>query len=134
MSDNEKSNSSGGGCFSSILVLIVIGLSLAVGPLDAYRTVYNCVLGDIPVLKGEMLNYSRAQIGEQYSNLDKDLVEEVLASRLQLSIKNKQIISPDMVSILELWDLVEVYPRSWKDKWIWTRLNTVSINEEPKGL
>ena len=122
MSNNAKSSGSGSGCFSSILFLIVIGLSLAVGPFDAYRTVYNCVLGDVPVIKKQVLAYSRQAIRKQYPTVSNNLVEEILAARLQLSINQNEQISPNMVSILELWELVEVYPQSWKDKWIWTSL------------
>ena len=118
MSDKNKSSGRGFGCLGMLLLL----LTLATGPIDSCRTVYNFMLGDIPIIKNQILNYSRVQIQEQYPNLDSELVEETLASRLQLSIGKGDEISSDMVSIFELWSLVEVYPRSWKDRWIWASL------------
>ena len=104
-------------------MFILLGIFFTVGPIDAYRTIYNSIIGDVPVLKMELLNYSRVQIKNQYQKISDNLIEAILAERLQLSITKGNKIATEDVSIIELWDLVEIYPKSWKDRWIWTSLN-----------
>src|SRR3989344_1755395 len=84
MSENNKSKNKESedsesdsvlGCLGAIAGLAGLAATLALGPIDFTRTVYNQIIGDAPVLKRQLVNYCREQVKESYSKNQKTKAE-----------------------------------------------------------
>ena len=100
------------GCLASFAAIAGIAVASAImGPIDLTRTVYNQLTGDTPLLKRELLDYSR-----------KDTNETTLAAELGYRLPEGEHINPQQVGIDELWDTAEDHAQGLYDQWVWPSL------------
>jgi hypothetical protein len=88
------------------------------GPLDFGRSVYNSLIGDTPVLKQQLLDYSRMGIRKNFPKASDLEVEQTLAKDLECNLDGPKINS-QLVGIGKLWDLSEEYARNQFERKIW---------------
>ncbi len=101
----------------------IAGLAMIarLGPIDAGRTIYNQLTGDMPVLKRELVNYCEEGIKRKHGGKHgENDIESILIKELDLRNVNISKASPDDVSIEVLWATAEKYPKSPLDYWVWT--------------
>ena len=115
------SENNGLGCLGPAVGIAGLVATLMLGPVDLGRSVYNGVIGDTPVLKQKLVDYSRRGIKRENPNYSAQEVERALAGELnyRLSINN---INPQEVSIEKLWDASEDHARSRYERWVWPSL------------
>ncbi len=103
--------------------------TFALGPIDLGRSVYNQIIGDTPILKRELLDYSRIDIQRKhpdYSDLEieTELAHELGHTRYTLELDaGTHKIDPQEISIEKLWDASEDHARSQYQRWIWPSLD-----------
>ena len=120
--DKSSSGGSGIGCL---------------GPVDLGRSVYNGIIGDTPVLKQQLVDYSKRDIKKLNPNYSFQEVETTLSNELNYRLKhhtmdllevettldnNDSGINPQEVSIEKLWDASENHSKSWYKRWVWPSL------------
>lgn len=120
---NDNNIGCGVGLFLGALGLLA---TLSMGPIDFTRTVYNQIIGDMPVLKRELLGYCRDCARREYepkAELDTSerakVIEYSLAKEFDILYNGNGLINPNDVSIGKLWDYIEAHPKHWFDKWVW---------------
>lgn len=96
--------------------------TLALGPIDLGRSVYNQLIGDTPVLKRELLGYTRRDIQSRNPDYAAQQVESKLAKELSYKLEGDKI-NPQDVSIEKLWDASEDHARSGYQRWVWPSLD-----------
>ena len=96
--------------------------TFTLGPIDLGRSVYNQIIGDTPILKRELLDYTRRDIQRKNPNYNAQQVEKDLASELGYRLDGDKI-DPQDVSIERLWDASEDHARSWYERWVWPSLD-----------
>ena len=118
MSENNSSSSS-----------LPIGIGLAsligfftLGPIDFPRTAYNAVVGDIPLIRSELVEYSRRNIGRENPTYNKEQVEKTLARDLNYNLKEGAEVDSQKVRMMELWDASEDHASNWYHQWVWPNL------------
>jgi hypothetical protein len=126
--NENKPRSSGSGhgigiVFSSVLGAAGIVALCTLGPIDLTRVAYNRALGDMPIFKSELLDYSRREMQTKYPMRDSATTEQVLAFELGYQDYHAgERINPQKVSIGKLLDASEVHAKSWYQKWVWAKL------------
>lgn len=118
MSDDDGN---GFGCFGPAVAVSGIVATLFLGPIDTGRTVYNLAIGDIPVMKQELVDYSRSRMGVRGE--DKNQLEINLAFRLGVPYIQGKKVDAQAVSTEVLWDLSEDLAPDWYERWVWPKLN-----------
>ena len=126
MSENDSGGSGLNlGCLSTIVAASTFVATFALGPMDFGRSVYNQIVGDTPVLKRQLVDYSRKDIAKAHPNYAPNDVEKALAGELGYSLptgENAQI-DPLDVSIHKLWDASEDHASSMYQRWVWPSLD-----------
>ncbi|MEI7718533.1 MAG: hypothetical protein WCI72_01595 [archaeon] len=122
---NERSHSSS----SSSLGIAGTGIGLAaliglftLGPIDSARTAYNAIVGDVPLVRGRAVEYCRKNIHRENPSYNERQVEEVLARDLNYSLRKDEIIDPQAVRMMELWDATETHADGGYARWVWPSL------------
>lgn len=100
------------GCGLSILYGIaglatLVGV-LRLGPVDLTRTVYNQIIGDVPALKRDLVEYAKGGIKREKFQRDaqESAIENMLA--IELGVDSEVLRNdPNQVSIERLWDVAE---------------------------
>ncbi len=124
--DSSNKGSSGLGCLSPAIGIAGLVATFALGPVDLGRSVYNQIIGDTPVLKRELLDYSRRDIHRKNPNYSLQQVETALASELGYNLGaviQVDKINPQDVSIETLWDNSEEHARSMYQRVVWPSLD-----------
>ena len=101
---------------------LVASIFIGPGPIDLTRSVYNHIIGDTPVLKRELLNYSRKDIQIKNPKHTFQQVESSLANELNYKLEGEKINHLD-VSVEKLWGASENHAKSLYQKWVWPSLN-----------
>ncbi|PIN73771.1 hypothetical protein COV20_06140 [Candidatus Woesearchaeota archaeon CG10_big_fil_rev_8_21_14_0_10_45_16] len=123
MAEKESSGSSNPlGCLAPAVGIAGLVATLALGPMDLGRSVYNQIIGDTPILKRELLDYTRRDIQRSNPKYTVQQVEGNLANELGYKLEGDKI-DPQDVSIEKLWDASEDHARSWYQKWVWPSLD-----------
>jgi len=123
MSDNNLSSRGFGlGCLASAVGIAGLVATFMLGPIDLGRSVYNQIIGDTPVLKRAILDYSRRDIQRKNLNYTPQQVEVSLANKLGHKLNGYKIVAQD-VSIEKLWDVSEDHAGSWYQRWVWLSLD-----------
>ena len=91
------------------------------GPIDGVRSGYNFLLGDLPALKSELLDYNRTNLKEKYRGLNTIGIEQVLADTLDYKLLGNTI-DAQKISLDTLWDASEDTTNSLYERWVWTSL------------
>ena len=123
-----SSNSSPLGCLGPLVGIAGLVATFALGPIDLGRSVYNQIIGDTPILKRELLDYSRRDIqrkhlGYSALEIEAELANELCHTGYTLEINvDKDKIDPQEISIEKLWDASEDHARSQYQRWIWPSL------------
>jgi len=110
------------GCLAPAVGIAGLVATLALGPIDLGRSVYNQIIGDTPILKRELLDYTRRGIQRKNPNYNTQQVEKDLANELGYRLDGDKI-DPQDVSIEGLWDASEDHARSWYQRWVWLSLD-----------
>jgi hypothetical protein len=110
------------GCLAPAVGIAGLVATLMLGPIDLGRSVYNQIIGDTPILKRELLDYSRRDIQSKNRQYTPQQVETALADELGYSLDGDRIHPLD-VSIEELWDASEDHARSLYQRWVWPSLD-----------
>ncbi len=111
---------------TSKITLLGIVLSIGtylLGPVDLGRTLYNTALGDTPIFKKELLDFSRRDLQRQNPSFNPQRIDNILSYEFNYDLKKEETIDPQKVSTRKLLDASEVHARSWYQKWIWTDLD-----------
>jgi hypothetical protein len=122
---SENSGSSGGsglGCLAPAVGIASLVATLMLGPVDLGRSVYNGITGDTPVLKEQLLDYSRRDIKRKNPNYTNQQAEVALADELHYKFNGSTEINPQKVSVERLWDASEDHARTWYERWVWPSL------------
>lgn len=112
--------------YAAVGITALIGV-LRLGPLDLGRTVYNQIIGDMPVLKRQLVdtfrnNYALREVGVLIINEEIQLgVERGLALLLAAELRDNKV-DPQTASIEKLWDVAEDYAPSFYGRWVWQQL------------
>jgi len=123
MAEEKSSRSSNPlGCLAPAVGIAGLVATLALGPVDLGRSVYNQIIGDTPILKRELLDYTRRDILRSNPNYTAQQVEGSLANELGYKFEGDKI-DPQNVSIEKLWDASEDHARSWYQRWVWPSLD-----------
>jgi len=123
MAEKKSSGSSNPlGCLAPAVGIAGLVATLVLGPIDLGRSVYNQIIGDTPILKRELLDYTRRDIQRSNSNYTAQQVEVSLANELGYKLEGDKI-DPQDVSIEKLWDASEDHARSWYQRWVWPSLD-----------
>jgi hypothetical protein len=121
----------GRGCLLGVVGTAAMCTTLMLGPIDFSRTVYNNLIGDMPVLKRQLVDYVRAGVYEYHANtlpgrtaehLSDRALEAYTAQALATEVRPDGRIDPQAVSTHRLWDAAEEYATSAYDCYVWTRL------------
>jgi len=123
---SENSGSSGGsrlGWLAHAVGIAGLVATLMLGPIDLGRSVYNGIIGDTPVLKEQLLDYSRRDVRRKNPNYTDKHVEGELANELHYRLNGSSEINPQKVSIERLWDASEDHARTWYERWVWPSLD-----------
>ena len=114
---------------SSSLPHLPIGIALAsligfftLGPIDFPRTAYNAVVGDVPLIRSELVDYSRRNIKRENPNYGREQVEKTLARDLNYDLKEGVEVDPQKVRMMELWDASEKHTSNWYHRGVWPSL------------
>jgi len=95
---------------------------LRLGPFDLSRTVYNQIIGDVPALKRELVDYCREGIEKENPNMPLSEIETKLANYIGVKLTKDSKIDSTEASIEELFDASEEYAHSFGGRWIWPSL------------
>ena len=95
---------------------------LSLGPIDLGRSVYHQIIGNIHVLKRELLDYTRRDIQRSNPNYTAQQIESILATGLRYKLGEDKL-NPQDVSLEKLWDASEDHARSWYQRWVWPSLD-----------
>jgi hypothetical protein len=120
----SKTNSSRGselGCLAPMVGIAGLVATLMLGPIDLGRSVYNGVIGDTPVLKQQLVDYSRRDIKRKNPNYSAQEVDRTLSNELNYRL-NDDKINVQEVSVEKLWDASEDHARNWYERWVWPSL------------
>ncbi len=109
------------GCLYALTSVSLLGMTLSFGPLDLGRTLYNQLIGDMPVLKKKLVDFARRDVYRVNPDISPENVESILAKELR-SFTGKAEINPNEIPISDLWDLQENRSRTFKDQWVWANL------------
>jgi len=118
MGEDSSSGSSLGFVGAGFGIAALIGM-FTLGPCDSARTAYNTVVGDIPLIRTRAVEYCRKNIQNENPFYDTKQVEKKLAGDLNYSLNGKELVNPQGVRMMELWDATEDHARDWFDRWIW---------------
>lgn len=117
------------GCIGIPVGIAGLVATFALGPIDLCRSVYNQIVGDTPILKRELVEYTRRSLVMKTERLDHlDDVEIQLRHELG-SVNKGEKVNPQDVSIGILWDAAEDNARTWYERWVWP---SVSGLESPR--
>ena len=95
---------------------------LVYGPLDFTRTGYSYLTGNLPSLKSELFESTRADMrAENPSSSVLDL-EKSLAQELRYEFKGT-LIDQKKVSMERVWDASEKHADSFYERWVWASLH-----------
>lgn len=103
-------------------VVTFLTASLNLGPIDLARSVYNASIGNTPVLKEQLVDYSRRDIRRKNLGYTPQQVEQSLAAELKYKLEGDSEIDPQKISMDRLWKTSESHARTWAEKWIWVPL------------
>jgi hypothetical protein len=113
MSENNNAGGSGIGCLGPFVGIAGLVAFIGLGPIDLGRSIYNQIIGDTPVLKRQLLDYSRRDIQRNSPNYTQLEVEKKLANELNYELTEERI-DPQKVSI-EKFDLSCLYQTSLRE-------------------
>ena len=148
---NGGSPSDGVGCvLSSALGLVGLVSLFALGPMDLCRTVYNQVIGDMPIVKRKLVDYVREDMSRYVgSNIDyetlgidenaedfdetkaKKMINEARKKSIELKL-SQELCAPigedgkvdyNQASTTTLYDAAEDHAKNWWQRWVWTSLD-----------
>ena len=125
MSDNSSSGGSDLGCLAPFVGVAGLIATFIMGPIDLGSSVYNQIVGDTPVVKRELLDYSRRDIQRKNPDSSPTAIERMLADEVnyRVPIADGETVNPLDVSMEDLWDASEDHARSGYQRWIWPSLN-----------
>lgn len=102
-------------------IATLIGL-FTLGPIDLTRTAYNSVVGDVPLIRSRAVEYCRKNIQKENPSFNALEVEQKLAYDLDYSLNDGNMVDPQGVRMMELWDAIEDHASNSNDRWIWPSL------------
>ena len=118
-----RRNSYGGSIVTGFIGACALLASLSLGPIDLMRSAYNQVIGDTPVIKARLVDYSRKGMRMENPKWDDATVEKYLAEELNVRVDADGKINPLEASISDLWDVSEDYSHSLWQQFVWTDLD-----------
>ena len=110
------------GCLATTIGIAGLVATFALGPIDLGRSVYNQIVGDTPVLKRQLLDYSRSGIQRENPGYSTQEIENKLRKELGHKLDG-EVINPQDVEIGKLWDASEDHARSFYERFVWPSLD-----------
>ncbi len=126
MPEDKNSRRFRGKCLAVGIAGLFALLSSKLGPIDFGRSAYNGIIGNVPILKQQLLDYSRSDVklkNPRYSSRD---VDKTLANELNYVLTDGKI-NPQEVSIEQLWVSCENHSQNWYERWFWPSLGEKSF-------
>ena len=97
--------------------------SFTLGPIDLTRTAYNSIVGDVPLIRTRAVEYCRSNIKIEFPGLSERGIEGRLASMLNYDLHEGELINPQEVKMMELWDATENCAPNWYERWVWPEIS-----------